>query len=127
MLKALDGVAIFLDPTAARDHDVHRKRRAFDIAHLGELVHAEAQRFVDIGVGKHGAVDRFGRERNNARRRIAGGKDRHRLARNVPAFEREKGRRLGGAADGEDADFFADQIFRFANLFGGDEAIRESC
>ncbi len=43
LLKTLHRVAIFFDEGAARDHDVHRKRRLFDFAHLGEFVHAEAE------------------------------------------------------------------------------------
>jgi hypothetical protein len=45
------------------------------------------------------------------------------LARHIPCLERENRRRLGGAADGENADFLADQVFGLANLFLRHEAV----
>ena len=47
------------------------------------------------------------------------------MARHIPCLERENRRRLGGSANGENADLFSDQISRFADLFLRHKAIRK--
>ena len=125
LLKALYGIAVFRQRAARATMTFIGKDVPLTSGIFTSSCSAETQRLIDVGIRQHGGIDGSRGKRDNPRRRIAGGKNRYRLARYIPCFEKREKWRFRWRRRPQNADLLAGQILRLTNLFLGHEAVRK--
>ncbi len=83
---------------------------------MRENIHTQASRHDGLRRRQYRRIDGARRQRRKPLRRAAAREDGHRLARDIPFFEGEGNRQVGGTAEIENADFLADEVGRLADF-----------